>query len=355
MDTETHDLFIRLLDAPGPSGHEAAAAAVWCAAAEEFAERTWSDVHGNSFAEINPDGAPTVMLAGHADEIGLMVNHIDDEGFLWVVGVGGWDPQVLVGQRVDVLTGNGIVAGVVGRRAVHLIKGDDATKAVKLKELWIDIGAGTGDEAKARISIGDVAVIRSDTVNLGDDFIAARSIDNRVGAVVVLESLRRAAERGCQAHVVAVATVQEEIGYVAGGGARTGAFGLDPQAGIVVDVTHATDHPTIEKTEHGDIRLGKGPVLARGAAINRTVYAGLAAAAKAENIEVQIQAVPAMTGTDADAVRMSRAGVAVGLVSVPNRYMHSPNQLVSVADVDQTAELIATYLAGLTGSIDFTG
>jgi len=347
MDTETRDLLIRLLDAPGPSGHEGAAAAVWRAAAEGFADRTWADVQGNSFAEINSGSAPTVMLAGHADEIGLMVHHIDDEGFLWVVGVGGWDPQVLVGQRVDVLTGEGVVAGVVGRRAVHLIKGDDATKAVKLKDLWIDIGAGTGAQAKARVSIGDVAVIRSDTVNLGDDLLAARSIDNRVGAVVVLESLRRAAKRGCQAHIVAVATVQEEIGYVAGGGARTGAFGLDPQVGIVVDVTHATDHPTIEKTEHGDIRLGKGPVLARGAAINRTVFA--------EGIDVQIQAVPAMTGTDADAVRMSRAGVAVGLVSIANRYMHSPNQLVSIADVDQTADVIASYLSGLTESMDLTG
>lgn len=355
MDTQMRELLIQLLDAPGPSGHEGAAVAVWRAAAEEFAHRTWSDVNGNGFAEINPDGAPTVMLAGHADEIGLMVHHIDDEGFLWVVGVGGWDPQVLVGQRVDILTGQGVVAGVVGRRAVHLIRGDDESKAVKLKELWIDIGAGSGDEAKARVTIGDVAVIRSDTVNLGDDFLAARSIDNRVGAVVVLESLRRAAKRGCQAHVVAVATVQEEIGYMAGGGARTGAFGLDPQVGIAVDVTHATDHPTIEKKEHGDIRLGFGPVLARGAAINRTVYAGLAAAAKARGIDVQVQAVPAMTGTDADALRMSRAGVAVGLVSIPNRYMHSPNQLVSITDVDQTADVIATYLSGLTESIDFTG
>ncbi|TFG66896.1 MAG: M42 family peptidase [Gemmatimonadales bacterium] len=354
MDIETRDLLIRLLDAPGPSGHEDAAAAVWRAAAEGFADRTWADVHGNSFAEINPAGTTTVMLAGHVDEIGLMVNHIDDEGFLWVVGVGGWDPQVLVGQRMDVLTADGIVAGVVGRRAVHMIRGDDSTKAVKLRELWIDIGAVSGDEAKARVSIGDVAVIRSDTAFLGDGFLAARSIDNRVGAVVVLEALRRAAKRGCQAHIVAVATVQEEIGYLAGGGARTGAFGLDPQAGIVVDVTHATDHPTVEKTEHGDIRLGKGPVLARGAAINRTVYAGLVAAAKAEKIDIQVQAVPAITGTDADAVRMSRAGVAVGLVSIPNRYMHSPNQLVSVADVDQTVDLIATYLSGLSESIDFT-
>jgi len=354
MDIETRDLLIRLLDAPGPSGHEEAASAVWRAAAEGFADSTWADVHGNSFAEINKTAALTVMLAGHADEIGLMVHHIDDEGFLWVAGVGGWDPQVLVGQRVDVLTADGIVAGVVGRRAVHMIKGDDTTKAVKLKELWIDIGAVSSEEAKTRVSIGDVAVIRSDTMFLGDGFLAARSIDNRVGAVVVLEALRRAATRGCKVHVVAVATVQEEIGYLAGGGARTGAFGLEPQAGIVVDVTHATDHPTVKKTEYGDIRLGKGPVLARGAAINRTVYSGLAAAARVEGIEVQVQAVPAMTGTDADAVRMSRAGVAVGLVSIPNRYMHSPNQLVSVDDVDQTADLIATYLSGLGESVDFT-
>jgi len=355
MDSETRELFIRLLDAPGPSGYEAAATAIWRAAADGFAARTWADVHGNNFAEINPDASLTVMLAGHADEIGLMVNHIDEDGFVWVVGVGGWDPQVLVGQRVDVLTSDGLVSGVVGRRAVHMIKGDDKTTAVKLKDLWIDIGAGSADEAAARVAIGDVAVIRSDPIDLGNDLVAARSIDNRVGAIVVLEALRRAAGRGCSVHVVAVATVQEEIGYVAGGGARTGAFGLSPRAGIVVDVTHATDHPTVDKKEHGDIRVGRGPVLARGAAINQTVHTGLVSAAHDEGLEFQIQAVPAMTGTDADAVRMSRAGVAVGLVSVPNRYMHSPNQLVSVRDVDQSADLIAAYLAGLTESAEFTG
>ena len=224
-----------------------------------------------------------------------------------------------------------------------------------MKDIWIDIGASSGDEASNKVSIGDVAVIRSEPVSLGKDFLAARSIDNRVGAAVVLEALRRTAKRGCAVRVVAVATVQEEIGYVAGGGARTGAFGLAPQAGIVVDVTHATDHPTIEKKEHGDVRMGKGPVLARGAAINRTVFSGLRKAAADSSIEVQVQATPAMTGTDADAMRMSRSGVAVGLVSVPNRYMHSPNQLVSESDIDQAAELIAVYLSGLSGSEDFTG
>lgn len=353
MATEIRDLLTTLLDAPGPSGHETRATAVWREAATKFADRVWTDIHGNAFAEINPEGSPTVMMAGHADEIGLMVNHIDDDGYVWVVGVGGWDAQVLVGQRIDLLTAGGTVAGVVGRRAIHMIRGDDGEKAVKLKDLWVDIGASSGDEARSRVEIGDVGVIRSDTIELGEGLLAARSIDNRVGAAVVLDALRRAAGRGCTAHVVACATAQEEIGYLASGGARTGAYGLDPDVGIVVDVTHATDHPTVEKKEHGDVRLGKGPVLARGAALNRQVVAGLKASAEGEGIAIQLQAMPAMTGTDVDAVRMSRAGVPVALVSVPNRYMHSPNQIVSIADVDAAAELIGAWLAGLDDGADF--
>lgn len=355
MSTQIRDLLTRLLDAPGPSGHEHAATDVWRETAETFADRVWVDIHGNAYAEINADASPTVMMAGHADEIGLMVNHIDDEGYLWVVGVGGWDPQVLVGQRVELLGEEGPVIGVVGRRAVHMIRGDDSKQAVKLTDLWIDIGAGSAEEAKRRVSIGDVGVIRSDTVSLGDDLIAARSVDNRVGAAVVLEALRRAAERGATAHVVATATVQEEIGYLAAGGARTGAFGLAPDVGIVVDVTHATDHPTVEKKQYGDVRLGGGPVLSRGAAIHRSVFSGLRDAARELDVEVQLQAVPAMTGTDADAVRMSRAGVPVGLVSVPNRYMHSPNQIVSLSDVDSAADLIATWLGHLDDDAEFGG
>jgi endoglucanase len=347
------DLIDRLLDARGPSGYETRAATVWLDEAGTFADETWGDVHGNSFAEINPGASPRVMLAGHIDEIGLMVNHIDDQGYLWVRGVGGWDAQVLVGQRVEILAESGLVAGVVGRRAVHLIRGDDVDKAVKVKDLWIDIGATSAEEAGKRVAIGDVAVVRSDTLEITDDLLAARSIDDRVGAVVVLEALRRARDKGCSANAVAVATVQEEIGYMAAGGARTGSYGLDPSVGIVVDVTHATDHPSVDKKEHGDIRLGGGPVLARGAAINTVVFRGLSAAAKDAGFEVQIQAIPAMTGTDADAIRMSRTGVATGLVSIPNRYMHSPNQLVSRRDLDQAAELIADFLVGLSDGDSF--
>ncbi len=353
MDTEMRDLIDRLLDARGPSGYETRAAAVWREEAATFADETWGDVHGNSFAAINPGSSPRVMLAGHIDEIGLMVNHVDEQGYLWVRSVGGWDAQVLVGQRVEILAESGLVAGVVGRRAIHLIRGDDADKAVKLKDLWIDIGAASAEEAKSRVAIGDVAVIRSDALDLTDDLLAARSIDDRVGAVVVLEALRRAHAKGCSAHAVAAATVQEEIGYMAAGGARTGSYGLDPDVGIVVDVTHATDHPSVDKKEHGDVRLGGGPVLARGAAINPVVFGRLVSAAKAAGVEVQMQAIPAMTGTDADAIRMARAGVATGLVSIPNRYMHSPNQLVSRRDLDQAAEIIADFLVGLSGGDSF--
>jgi len=347
------DLIDRLLDARGPSGYETEAAAAWREEAASFAAKTWSDVHGNSYAAINPGAAPRVMLAGHIDEIGLMVNHIDEQGYLWVKSVGGWDAQVLVGQRVEIMAETGLVAGVVGRRAIHLIRGDDGEKAVKLKDLWIDIGAANAEDARARVSIGDVAVIRSDILDLNEDLVAARSVDDRVGAFVVLEALRRAAEKGCSAHVVAAATVQEEIGYMAAGGARTGSYGVDPDVGIVVDVTHATDHPSVDEKEHGDIRLGGGPVLARGAAINPVVFRRLARAAEDAGLAVQIQAIPAMTGTDADAIRMSRAGVATGLVSIPNRYMHSPNQIVSRRDLDQAAEIIADFLAGLSDGDSF--
>ncbi|MEJ2481738.1 MAG: M20/M25/M40 family metallo-hydrolase [Gemmatimonadota bacterium] len=353
MPAEIRDDLLRLLNASGPSGFETVAAAAWREIASGFADRVWGDVHGNSFAEIGSGGTPTVMLAGHIDEIGLMVHHVDDEGFLWVQPVGGWDPQVLVGQRVEILTDGGTVSGVVGRKAIHLIRRDDGDKAVKLKELWIDIGAADGDEARAKVAIGDVATIASGTLELANGLVAARSIDNRVGAAVVLEAMRLAKQQGCAAHVVAVATVQEEIGYVAGGGARTGAFGLDPQVGIVVDVTHATDHPSLDRKEHGDIRIGSGPVLGRGAAINPVVFARLRDAAKGSDMKLQVQALPAMTGTDADAVRMSRAGVAAGLVSVPNRYMHSPNQLVSMQDVQRSAELIATFLSELGPDAEF--
>ena len=353
MDARLRDFLARLLDARAPSGYETPAAAVWREEAGRFADRVWGDVQGNAFAEIVGTGGPIVMLAGHLDEIGLIVNYIDEQGFLWVKTIGGWDPHVLVGQRVDVLARGGPVLGVIGRRAIHLLEREEREKAVKVKDLWIDIGAGSGDEAKERVGIGDAAVIRSDTVELGADMVAARSIDDRIGALVALEALRRAGEMGCSARVVAVGTTQEEISYRSGGGASTSSFDVAPDAAIAIDVTHASDHPQVDPKEHGEVKLGQGPVLARGAAINDAVLEGLVSAAEAKEIPYQVQAIPSSTGTDADNIYTTRAGVAAAVVSIPNRYMHSPNQLVDVRDVEKAAELIAAWTASLSPDSSF--
>lgn len=347
MSSTLRETLHRLLDAPGPSGFESAATAVWRDIAGEFAAEVWADVHGNSYASLAAAAKPTVMLAGHVDEIGLMIHYIDDDGYLFVRAVGGWDPSVLVGQRIEVLTDDGPVPGVVGRKAIHLMGQEDRDKAVKFKELWVDIGAKDGDGARERVSVGDVAVIRSETLDLGEHVVAARSIDDRAGAAVALEALRRAKEKGASVRAVAVGTAQEEISLRSGGGARTSSYGLEPDAAIVIDVTHATDHPHMDKKEHGDIRLGAGPVLSRGAVINPRLLSAMSAAAERADLDVQWQAAPSSTGTDADSIFTSRSGVATAVVSLPNRYMHSPNQLVDLRDLEAAAELIAETLVGL--------
>jgi putative aminopeptidase FrvX len=350
MNDRMRELLTRLLDAHGPSGYESAPARAWREEAETFADEVWLDVHGNSFAAVGDEDAPRIMVAGHIDEIGLMVHHIDDDGYLYVQPIGGWDPQVLVGQRVRILTSEGDVPGVIGRKAIHLIDREEREKAVKLKDLWIDIGALNGDEARGRVAVGVVGVLASDTLELANDRFAARSIDDRIGALVALEAIRRAADKGVSVRGVAVATTQEEIGYRSGGGAATGTYGLNPVAALAVDVTHATDHPSVDRKEFGDVKLGGGPVLTRGAPV---LYGLLREAAAAAGITCQVHAAPSATGTDADSMYTSRAGVAAAVVSVPNRYMHSPSQMVDASDVEDAAELIATFLAGLSGEESF--
>ena len=348
-----HEFLRRLLDTPAPSGFEAAAARVWREEASTFADRVDSDVVGNSYAVINEGGSPRVMLAGHIDEIGVMVTHVDEHGFLYIEGIGGWDPQVLVGQRIRLITkGGGQVIGVVGKKPIHLIKPDERDKASKITDLWIDIGARDRDAAFARgIRVGDAGVIDSQLVDLGEDLIASRSIDNRIGAYVVLETLRLLAGDRPAAQVAAVATTQEEIGYH-GGGARAIAYGLDPHVALVVDVTFATDAPGIEKKELGEHALGSGPVLARGSASHSVVFERLAETADAEKIPYTIIASPRFTSTDADAIHLSRAGVATGLISVPNRYMHSPNEIVALSDLERTARLLAAFIRSLAADTD---
>jgi putative aminopeptidase FrvX len=351
LDDRSLDFLKRLLDAPGPSGFERVPARVWRDEATTFAA-VESDVAGNSVARLNPGGKPRVMLAGHLDEIGLMVVHIDDDGFVHFAPIGGWDSQVLVGQRVRLEGRGGPVAGVIGKKAIHLMKSEERDKVSKITDLWIDIGATNKAEAAERVRVGDAGVLATSLLELPNGRLVSRSIDNRIGAFVVLEALRRLAKDPPAAGVVAVGTTQEEIAS-SGGGARTSAFSVEPDAAIVVDVTHATDYPGVEKKEVGDFRLGGGPALSRGSAVSPVIFDQLVAAAEAEQIPYCVEAAPRGTSTDADAIYTSRRGIATGLLSVPCRYMHSPNEMVALDDLDRAAGLLAAWARRLTPTTSF--
>jgi endoglucanase len=341
-----------LLDTPGPSSFEAAPARAWRAEAGKVADSVHADVGGNSFATLNPGGKPRLMLAGHIDEIGIMVTHIDEEGYLSFDTIGGWDHQVFVGQRVTLLGRGGRVIGVVGKRAIHLMDKEDREKVSKVEDLWIDIGAANRAEAESRVRIGDPGVLAAGVLEFPNGRLVSRSIDNRIGAFVVLEALRLLAAHRPGASVTAVATTREEIAAT-GGGARSSAHRLEPDVAIVVDVTHATDYPGIEKRKHGDYRLGGGPVLARGASVSELVFEMLVETADAERIPYSIEAASRDTHTDAEAIFNAHRGVATGLVSIPNRYMHSPNEMVALEDLDRTARLLAAFARKLNPDTNF--
>lgn len=353
MRTESSRFLDRLLNSPGPSGFERDPSRIWRKEAESFADAVRTDVGGNAFATLNEGSRPRIMFAGHIDEIGIMITWIDEHGFCFFDAIGGWDHQVFVGQRVTLLGRDGPVEGVVGKQAIHLIEKDDRDKVSKCSDLWIDIGAKDQAEAKERIRVGDPGVIASTMQHFPGGRIVCRSLDNRVGAFVVLEALRRLAKDRPRAAVTAVATTQEEIAYT-GGGARTSATGLEAEVAIVVDVTHATDFPGVEKKKHGEVNLGGGPVLSRGSAIHAEVFDALVQAADAAKIPYALQAAPCSTGTDADSIFTAHRGVATGLVSVPLRYMHSPNEMVMESDLDRAADLLAAFARAVGDRTDFS-
>jgi len=340
-----------LLTTTGPSGYEAAPAAMWREAAASFAEVS-EDVMGSSWARVKgTGGGPTMAIVGHIDEIGLIVTHIDDDGYLRFTGVGGWDTQILVGQRVEVATRDGLVPGVIGKKPIHLLKDDERKKVADLKDLHVDIGAKDGDEARGRVRIGDVAVISGEPLELPNGRVASRSMDNRLGCYVAYEAARLVAEAGgAPGDVVAVAAVQEETTF---GGSRTTAYSLRPDLAVVVDVTHATDAPGIEVSELGSHPLGSGPVVERGANLNPKVFDLLYDAGEADGIPFTVAASGRSTGTDVDAMHISRGGVPCGLIGLPLRYMHSPVEMVDLADIENAAKLIAAAAQRLATDASF--
>jgi putative aminopeptidase FrvX len=342
----------RLLAAPGPSGQEERAAEAWRDAARTVGEVS-GDVLGSSWVRVPGTGDGTLLaIVGHIDEIGLVVTHVGSDGLLAVRGLGGFDPQPYLGQRVEIHTKDGAVPAVVGWRKQKRKRGDDR-KPVELDDLFLDLGARDGDEAKGLVRVGDVALAAGSPVELRNGRIASRALDNRLGCYVALEVARRVAERGGVAWDVAgAAVVQEEVGDYAG--ARTVAFALEPALVIAVDVTHATDVRGGDPEDEGEHKVGGGAAIMRGASMHPRVFELLQETAESEGIPYTIEISRGHTYTDADAAYLSRSGVATGLVSFPLRYMHSPVEVVDLADVEAVVRLLVAFAARLDAGISFT-
>jgi putative aminopeptidase FrvX len=340
-----------LLETPSPSGFERPVQDVVRAWAKSYADEVRTDRHGNVLAVLHPAGNPRIMLAGHCDQIALMVEHIDDSGFLYVQPIGGWDIQILLGQNLTVWTANGPIAAVVARRATHLLTTEERNKVPLFTDLWLDIGVKDRKEAEQLVGLGDPVTFALGYRELRNGLAVSPGMDDKVGLWTVMETLRLLKGRSLQAAVYCVSTVQEEIGLR---GATTSAYGIHPSIGIAVDVCHATDTPSNDKKLVGDTKLGAGPVLFRGPNINPRVFERLQAAAETKEIAVQVRGVPRATGTDANAIQLSRDGVAAALIGIPNRYMHSPVEVVSLDDLQNAAQVLAEFCASVTPQMDWT-
>jgi endoglucanase len=341
-----------LLRASGPSGQEADPARVWRAGCSEFADEVVADTLGSSKAVVRGTaGGPTLAVVGHIDEIGIHVTHIDDDGFVKFGDVGGWDALVLVGQRVRILARSGPITGVIGRKPIHLIKPDERKNAPELKDLHVDIGAASGDEARSMVRIGDVAVIDVEPLSLPNGRVVSRALDNRVGSYVAARAAQLvAAAGGAPGDVVGMAVVQEETSF---GGSRTSAFSLNPDVAIAVDVTFETKQPGVELGQITKHEFGSGPVVSRGSTLHPLVFELLHSTAESEGIPFTVESHGRTTGTDADAFHIARAGIPTGLVSVPNRYMHSPVEMCQLDDIENAAKLIAAFAQKLTPGMSF--
>ncbi len=355
MEKDSLGFLRSIIEAPSPSGFEQPVRRLFADRIKPFCDEVRHDVMGNVIGIINPGAETRVMLAGHCDEIGLMVKNITKEGYLYFRSVGGSDPTVLVAQRVWIHNERGPVLGVLGRKPIHLFDRDkdDISKAPKIHDLWIDIGAKDKRDAERVVAVGDYVTVDAGFRELRNGMAVGRAFDDRVGAFAVAETLRLLSQEKKKPAVAVygVATTQEEVGLR---GAKTGAYGIDPHAGIAIDVGFASDYPTIDKNIVGDVSLGKGPIIAKGPNINPVLGQMLVETARRKKIPYQIEGAAGATGTDANAIQMTRAGVAAALVSVPNRYMHTPVEMVSLKDLENVAQLLAATLLGMKKSQDFT-
>jgi endoglucanase len=349
MEHTSHEFLRRVLELPSPPGYEQPVQTAVREWAGSFADEVTTDRHGNVFAVRFPEGrpadAPRVLLAGHCDQIALMVQYIDAEGFLYVQPMGGWDMQVLLGQHLTVWGRGGPAHGVVARRAIHLLKPEERNKVPDFPDVWVDIGAKNKEDAESLVRPGDPVTFALGYRPLRNGLASSPAMDDKVGLWVVMEAVRLLKGRELKAAVYGVSTVAEEIGLR---GATTAAYSVNPTVGIAVDVTHATDTPGNDKKTQGEIKCGAGPVLFRGPNINPRVFDLLEETAKAHEIPVQVRGVPRATGTDANAIQISRGGVAAGLIGIPNRYMHSPVEVVHLDDLTNAAKLLAEFCAAVT-------
>jgi putative aminopeptidase FrvX len=342
MREESLKFLQKLINTPSPSGHEMRGQRVWLDYVKEFADETFTDPHGNAVAVLNKGGSPRLMLAGHADEIAMTVCFINPDGFIYVRKIGGVDPAITKAQRVAIHTKNGTVRGVVGNVAPHLSKAEKERKHPEIHDLFIDIGVGSKKEAERLVKIGDPITLVDEFELLRGDLAVSRAFDNRIGTFAVAEALRllKEGQKKVHAEVCAVSNIMEEIGLL---GARQIAYSLKPDVAVVVDVTHATDYPTVNQQMHGEIKVGHGPALTHGGSNHPEVVERLEQVAKAAKMNLQHEAMSATGGTDTDVIFWTRGGIPSALVSLPNRYMHSPVELVSLKDLEQIPQLLAGF------------
>lgn len=353
MNKTSKKFLTKLMHTPSPSGYEHKIRKVWMEEMKKNADSVRADVQGSAIAVVNPDKSPRIMLAGHMDELGFQVNFINDKGFIYFNQLGGFDLEIIPGRKIIIHTRNGDIIGVTGKKAIHLFEKSEREKVIKAHELYIDIGAKSKKEVEKLIEIGDPITYEINFEELRNGIYTARAFDDKIGAFIVAEVMKRIYKQKDKfnASLYSVATCQEEVGLR---GAKTSAYGIDPDIGIAIDVTHSTDTPDVDAKRIGNTKLGEGVPITRGPNINHKVFEILVDVSKKNKIKFQIEAAARPTGTDANVIQMTRSGVATGLVGVPCRYMHTFTEVISMNDVESAIDMLTEFCLAIDSSIDFT-